>query len=341
MWINKIKISLLVFGLALLGISINFHHPVEIEYPASWPAPVYDFDKNPLTEEAIALGRKLFYESLLSKDGTVNCSNCQLSFTAFTHVDHALSHGIGDRIGNRNSMALTNLAWSKSFMWDGAVNHLDVQALAPISHPAEMGEDIAQVVQKLQATEIYPPLFYAAFRDSVISGAHLLKALSQFQLTLISANAKYDQVMRGEEGVAFSAQENQGFALFKTHCQTCHPAPLFTTGDFVNNGLPMDTTLQDQGRMTVTNQAKDFAKFKVPTLRNIEFSRPYMHDGRFETLMQVLDHYTNGIESNATLAPQLQNGISLSEKEQVDLIAFLLTLSDKTFLLNPDFAYPR
>lgn len=315
--------------------------PFGLTYPASWPEPLYDFSQNPLTPEGIELGRKLFYEPMLSKDGTISCANCHLSFTAFTHVDHALSHGIGDSIGTRNSLALMNLAWSSSFMWDGAVNHLDMQALAPINHPDEMGESFPNVIAKLQNSSTYPELFQNAFGDSLITGEHFLKAFSQFELTLISANAKYDQVIRDEPGVAFSEQEHRGYRLFQQQCASCHQEPLFTTGDFVNNGLPLDSTLMDMGRMLITQQPDDAQKFKIPTLRNIEFSSPYMHDGRFKRLSQVLRHYTSGIEESETLAPVLQKGLELSPAEQVDVIAFLLTLSDKTFLFNPEHAFPR
>ncbi len=325
----------------LSAIHIHTTEKVEFKYPANWPAPVYDFEKNPLSKEGIYLGRKLFYDPILSKNNTINCSSCHLSFTAFTHVDHDLSHGINDSIGTRNSMALTNLAWNKSFMWDGAVNHLDVQALAPITHPAEMGEDIHNVIEKLQATEHYPALFEQAFGDSQITGEYLLKALSQFQLTLVTANSKYDQVMRQEEGVYFSEQEEKGYVAFQTHCASCHQEPLFTTGEFVNNGLAVDTTLMDIGRMAITQNSDDSLKFKIPSLRNIEFSFPYMHDGRFKKLSQVLQHYTNGIHQSETLAPSLKDSLKIDHKTSVDIVAFLLTLSDKEFLFNPDHAFPR
>jgi len=314
---------------------------IKLDYPAYWPDPVYDMAGSPLTEEGVELGRKLFYDPILSLDSTTSCANCHLSYTAFTHVDHALSHGIGDSIGTRNSMALMNLAWSKSFMWDGAVNHLDMQALAPISHPAEMGEEIGHVVEKLNQSLHYPAKFALAFGSSEITGARLLKALAQFQLTLVSANSKYDQVMRKEDGISFTAQEEKGYQLFQTHCESCHQEPLFTNGSFENNGLPLDSTLHDGGRIKITGHPEDSLKFKVPTLRNIEFSFPYMHDGRFKKLNQVLEHYSEGIHDSPTLSPQLKNGIPLRQEDAVDLVAFLLTLTDKQFLFNPKFAFPR
>ncbi|MCF8464229.1 MAG: c-type cytochrome [Flavobacteriales bacterium] len=312
---------------------------VTLFYPSSWPKPVYDFEKSALSKEGISLGRKLFYDPLLSADSTISCSHCHLSYTAFTHVDHDLSHGIRDSIGTRNSPALMNLAWNDKFMWDGAVNHLDMQALAPITHPAEMGENLNNVIAKLQRTSSYPKLFQAAFGDSIVTGKHILKALSQFQLTLVSANSKYDKMKRGEYD--FTEQEQRGYQLFKANCNSCHQEPLFTNGAFENTGLPVDTTLNDYGRMLITKIASDSLRFKVPTLRNIEYSYPYMHDGRFKTIRQVLNHYGDGIFDSETLANELKGGIPLTSNEKVDLTAFLLTLTDKEFLFNPEFAFPR
>lgn len=311
-------------------------HPRAFPVPAGWPAPVYD---GALTHEAVALGRRLFYDPVLSRDSIISCSSCHLSYTAFTHVDHALSHGIHDSVGTRNSPALINLAWSRQFMWDGAVNHLDMQALAPINHPAEMGESTAHVVAKLRRSPVYAELFAAAFGDAAITGERLLKALAQFQLTLVSADAKYDRVMAGREH--FSAQEARGLALFRNHCNSCHTEPLFTNGELLNNGLAQDTLLRDIGRMRITGDARDSLRFKVPTLRNCEHSHPYMHDGRFRTLRAVLDHYDHGIVPSATLDPRLRAGIRLSSDERTDLVAFLLTLTDRDFLFNPEHAYPR
>jgi cytochrome c peroxidase len=232
-----------------------------------------------------------------------------------------------------------NLAWQKYFMWDGAVNNLDMQALAPISHPFEMGSSINEVVEKLNASEKYRKLFYNAYGDNTATGEKTLKAISQFMLTLVSANSKYDKVMRKESN--FTEQEANGYLLFKNNCASCHTEPLFTNGNFENNGLPMDLLLKDIGRMKVTSNKNDSLKFKVPSLRNIEYSYPYMHDGRFKKLSEVLNHYTNGIQPSKTLATQLKHGIQLSSNEKVDIITFLLTLSDKEFVFNPKFQYPK
>lgn len=307
--------------------------------PKNWPKPTYDFAKNPLTPEKILLGRVLFYDPILSRDNTISCASCHSQYTAFTHVDHSLSHGIDNKIGTRNSPTLMNLAWHSSFMWDGAVNHLDVQALAPISNALEMDEKIENVVLKLQKSKIYPPLFYQAFKDSLITGQNTLKAISQFMLTFVSCNSKYDSVMNKQ--AKFSAQEQNGYKLFQKNCGSCHKEPLFTNLQFENNGLAVDTTLKDIGRMKVTKNPVDSLRFKVPTLRNIEFSYPYMHDGRFKRLSEVLNHYTSGVKHSKTLSNQLVKPVVLSSNEKVDLTTFLLTLTDRSFLFNKEYAYPK
>jgi cytochrome c peroxidase len=232
-----------------------------------------------------------------------------------------------------------NLAWHKSFMWDGAINHLDMQALAPISHPDEMGEKIESVVKKLQQSKNYPTLFLKAFGDTIITGEHTLKAISQFMLTLVSSNSKYDSVMRMQ--AQFSSQEKNGYVLFQKNCAACHAEPLFTNLKFENNGLAVDATLNDYGRMRITKNKSDSLKFKVPTLRNIEFSFPYMHDGRFKTIAAVLKHYTSGVKQSQTLSVHLQKPMVLSSNDKVDLTAFLLTLTDKSFLFNTKYGFPK
>ncbi len=305
--------------------------------PKHFPKPSYDFEKNPLTSEKIALGRALFYDPILSRDNSVSCANCHSQYSAFTHIDHDLSHGIEDRIGTRNSLALMNLAWQKSFMWDGAINHLDMQSLAPITHPDEMGETFENVIAKLQKSKTYPTRFQKAFGDSLITGEHTLKAISQFMLTLVSATSKYDSMMQKQ--AFFNEKEQKGYVLFQKNCNSCHQEPLFTNLNYENNGLPLDTSLRDLGRMKVTNNPNDAQKFKVPTLRNIEFSYPYMHDGRFKRLSEVLKHYTQGVEKSSTLSSHLSQPIVLTSNEKVDLIAFLLTLTDKSFLFDKRFGY--
>ena len=218
-------------------------------------------------------------------------------------------------------------------MWDGSAHHLDAQALAPITDPRELGETLINVIEKLQRSPIYPQLFQEAFLDSTVTGEHLLKALSQFQLTLISANSKYDKVKRGEEN--FTEQEQKGYDLFKQNCNTCHQKPLFTTGEFANNGLPVDTFLQDVGRVAISLNPIDSFKFKIPTLRNIEYSHPYMHDGRFKKLNQVLTHYQSGIHNSKTLTLRVKfsNQLKLIKDKRLHtlIVKHFMQVSIKSF----------
>jgi cytochrome c peroxidase len=331
--------TLITSLLVIVICSFGFRSEPIFVAPKHWPNPVYDFNKNPLSKERVLLGRVLFYDPILSKNNLVSCANCHSPYNAFTHVDHALSHGIFDSIGTRNSPALMNLAWHQNFMWDGAINHLDMQALAPISNPSEMGENMGSLVGKLQALPRYQSLFYAAYQDSLVTGERVLKSISQFMLTLVSAESKYDSVMRGDS--KFTEQEQKGYALFKKHCNSCHTEPLFTNLQFENNGLSVDPSLNDYGRYRISQNPNDSFKFKVPTLRNISYSYPYMHDGRFTTLTQVLAHYTAVKSSSGNLAKQLRVPIGLSSNDKVDLTAFLISLNDRHFLFNANFAYPK
>lgn len=303
-----------------------------------WPQPTYNFKKNPLDSAKIELGRWLFYDPILSKDSTISCASCHSPYNAFAHNDHALSHGIQDRIGTRNAPALVNLAWSKGFMWDGAVNHLDVQALAPIENHLEMDEKLIHVIAKLQRLKKYQIKFSLAFGDSKITGQRMLLALAQFQLTLVSQQSKYDQVKQGK--ASFTELEKKGYRLFQQHCSSCHTEPLFTNQSFQNNGLLPDSVLKDIGRMKISQKAADSLKFKVPTLRNCERTAPYMHDGRYNSLQMVLFHYSANIHQSPTLAKELKTSIPLTEQDKNALLAFLKTLTDKTFLTNKSHQFP-
>jgi len=312
--------------------------PIYFEVPKGWPKPSYDFAANPITEEGFQLGRRLFYDPILSRDNTISCASCHLQATGFTHIDHSLSHGIEGKIGTRNTLALMNLAWTKKFMWDGGVNHLDIQPLAPITSAVEMDETLENVVSKLQKSEKYRDLFEKAFGTSKITGQLALKALSQFALQLVSSNSKYDKVMRKE--AVFTLQEQKGYELFINNCASCHKEPLFTSDKFENNGLQIDTTLNDIGRMKITNKQEDYLRFKVPTLRNVQYTFPYMHDGRFKTLTEVVKHY-NSLKNDKNLSKQLSKPMNLSDNDRVDLVAFLKTLTDTDFLFDKRFNYPR
>lgn len=305
------------------------------QIPRGWPEPIYPIGKNEPTIDKVYLGRMLFYDPILSVNQTISCASCHSQFNAFTHADHALSHGIYDSIGTRNSPALMNLAWQPYFMWDGAINHLDMQALAPISHPKEMGESLAHVLQKLGTSKRYKSLFYKAWRDSIPTTETVLKSLSAFMLTLVSNQSKYDSMQLGL--VTFTDQEERGYSLFKKHCNSCHTEPLFTNYQFETNGIKVNAHLNDFGRFAVTHYPNDSFRFKIPTLRNVEYSFPYMHDGRFESLNEVIQFYAS---SSSIVDKTKGKTLHLDAKEKVDLHVFLLTLTDKQFLFNRSYGYP-
>ena len=204
-----------------------------------------------------------------------------------------------------------------------------------------MCSSLKEVVTKLNASKKYKTLFYNSYKDSLVTGQKTLLALTQFVVMLNSYNSKYDKYIRNEKGGEFTMQEKNGLAIFKNNCASCHTEPLFTNNEFHNNGLTLDPYLKDFGRMLITNKSEDSLKFKVPTLRNIQFTPPYMHDGRYETLKAVITHYNYGITHSITLAEDLKNNLELTHKEEVDLLVFLRTLTDKEFLFNNRFSYPH
>jgi cytochrome c peroxidase len=311
---------------------------------------------NPTTVQGVALGRMLFYEKRLSGDNTISCASCHQQKFAFTDGGKAVSSGITGINGTRSTMSLTNLAWQKIFMWDARDSSLEKQGRGPVQNPIEMHQNLSRVVNKLQNTETYPEEFFKAFGSKVITEEAVFKALAQFERTLISSNSKYDMNER-EPGRYFNAQERAGQALFNIHpynkpprganCFDCHGGAHFNKNLVTNNGL--DMAFNDPGLGGVTGNASDMGKFKAPTLRNIALTAPYMHDGRFKTLEEVLDHYNEHVEhSSPTLDPQMttsnlignqpQLGLTPQEKEQV--IAFLKTLTDSTFITDPRFSDP-
>ena len=311
---------------------------VELKIPKGFPKPNYDFSNNKLSPEIFTLGRKLFYDPILSKDSSTSCQSCHQRVAAFAHIDHNLSHGIDGKIGTRNVPALQNMIWNTSYMWDGGVNNLEVQPLNPITNPIEMNENIAHLISKLERNKEYVALFKKAYKDTVINSERLLKSLAQFTGLMISANSHYDKYMAGKD--TFSVQEKSGLEYFRAKCASCHKEPLFTDNSYRNNGLSADTALNDIGRGKITNMEEDNYKFKVPTLRNIEMTFPYMHDGRYRKLKDVMNHYSSANHNITTDADVNKIG-DLSEKERKDIIAFLLTLTDRNFLNDGRFADPN
>ena len=325
----------LSFVVSAFLIIDNINFPI----PKGWPKPVYNFKSNPYTQEKIELGRSLFYDPLLSVNNSTSCASCHSPYNAFAHTDHQLSHGVFDSIGTRNAPALINLAWQSNFMWDGSINDLNEQALTPLTHPSEMGEQIENVLIKLNNKKYYRTLTANAYGDSMLTKERFLKSLAQFEISLISAESKYDSVMRKQ--LVFTEQENNGYQIFKNNCASCHQEPLFTNNKFEKNGLPLDNKLKDFGRFNFTHQKQDSMFFKVPSLRNVEYTFPYMHDGRFSKLSEVLKHYTSSLDKKSNVSKELKKGIVLSSSAKVDLISFLLTLSDKKFVFNPQHNYPQ
>jgi cytochrome c peroxidase len=310
----------------------------ELKYPKTFPKPVYTFENNKLSNEIFQLGRKLFYDPILSKDSSISCESCHQRVAAFAHIDHSLSHGINSRIGTRNVPALQNLIWKDSYMWDGGVNHIEVQPINPITNPDEMGESLNHVLFKLRNNSEYRKRFRKAFNDTIINTERILKSLTQFTGLMISGNSKYDRYIAGKD--TFNSQELSGLSLFRSKCVNCHVEPFFTDNSYRNNGLATDSTINDIGYGKVTGKANDNYKFKVPSLRNIEMTFPYMHDGRFRKLKNVLDHYSEKYSGDQDMDEKVRMIGKLSDKEKKDIIAFLLTLTDKEFLSDPRFAAP-
>lgn len=304
--------------------------------PEGWPKPYYNFSNNPLTPDGFILGRTLFYDPIFSSDNTISCGSCHQQFVAFANAGHNVSHGVNSQLGKRNSPALQNLNWNTSFFHDGGVTNLEQFPAAPITNPIEMNETISNVVLKISNSSKYNFLFKAAFGDEMVTSQRIFKALSQFLGTMYSYNSKYDQVKKGNE--SFTISEQNGYVLFIQHCASCHTEPLFSDYAFKNNGIGVNPTYKDSGRMHITNNILDIYKFKTPSLRNIEKSGPYMHDGRFSTLDACLNHYSSNIINTSTLDPQLVGGISLSIQNKVDIIEFLKTLTDPVFLSDKRFS---
>lgn len=312
---------------------------VAFSIPANFPATEYDMASNPVTTAGFKLGRKLFYDVRLSRDASTSCGSCHIQFSAFTHHGHMVSHGIDNKLGTRNSPAVMNTAWSKLFMWDGGVIHLDLFPISPITNPVEMDETVENVIQKLKADKDYPTMYKAAFGSEEITTATTFKAMSQFMNMLVSANSRYDKWIRNE-GEQLTQTEIAGYNLFKAKCSACHSTDLFTDGGFHNNGLYANYT--DKGRALITQDPADNGKFKTPSLRNVEKTQPYMHNGSKASLESVLDHYANGVKASATLDTILQQngaiGIPLTTDEKTQIIAFLKTLTDEDFIRDKRFS---
>lgn len=354
---DRSKVKILLVPILFWGISACNTDPEEVTYdptpyqleiPEGLP-PMDPFipEDNPMTVEGVELGRKLFYEPLLSGDGTQSCATCHPQESGFADPNR-FSIGIDGSVGNRNAMALINLGWNQfGFFWDGRAETLEEQALEPINNPLEMKSSWPEVEARLNNHPEYPELFKQAFDVDHIDSTTVTKAIAQFERTLISGNSRFDRWYNRQE-IQLTDQELRGFTLYTTEaadCFHCHGlGGLITDNQFHNNGLDVDFSA-DEGRYLVTGDPADKGKFRTPTLRNIELTAPYMHDGRFFTLEEVVDHYSEHVTASETLDPLMElvgdGGAQLSQQEKEDLIAFLKTFTDPSFVQNAAFSDPN
>ena len=365
----------LVFILLALVIACNKEsdrvEDIDIEEPEPEPEVLPDFDStsyvldfgilpppglpddNPLTVEKVKLGKMLFYDPILSKGEQQSCADCHLQLDGFSDI-RRFSLGVEDLPGNRQAMAIFNMAFhNNGFFWDGRAELLRDQSLMPIEDPLEMNETLENVISKLKDEKEYRFQFARAFEDSEITEEKMALAMEAFMLTIVSNDSKFDQFLQGE--YAFTESEQRGYDLFFTEfdpngtqkggeCFHCHAGINFTNNKYMNNGLDTDAGFEDEGYFATTGLAEDMARFKVPSLRNIAVTPPYMHDGRFATLEEVLDHYDTGVKESSTIDEIMQYnlnpGLGLTEQDKADIISFLKTLTDETFLNNPEYADP-
>lgn len=319
----------------------------------SFPNPPIASD-NPLTVQGVELGRMLFYEKMLSGDGTQACASCHLQQFAFTDPAQ-FSTGIRGSLGGRHAMSVFNMAWhSNEFFWDGRAHLLRDQSLKPIQDPLEMDETLENVILKLSGSQLYKDQFKRVFGSDEINSFKISLALEQFMNSIVSNQSKYDRFLK--DSTVFNASEKRGFELFTTEynqffpeksgadCQHCHGGMNFENDAYMNNGLDGEGNIKDIGREAVTKDAKDKGKFKTPSLRNVAVTSPYMHDGRFKTLEEVVNHYNSRLKPSSTLDPALEQtrgtGLQLTPQDKSDLIAFLKTLTDEDLLVNKKYGSP-
>lgn len=333
-------------GITSCALFVACHEPASSHHTTEWipphfPAPPDEPLRNTRTPSGIELGERLFHDPILSRSKTIACSTCHEQSRAFTDgVARSTAGSSGHRL-TRNAPTLTNLAWGTAFSWDGGARDLESQAIGPLMHPDEMGADLAELTRRLARDPSYRAAFGEAFEAETIEPAHVVRAIAQFERSIVSSSSRYD---RFADGLAeLTPLEARGRLLFESKtCAVCHPPPLFTDWVFHNNGL--DESFSDRedgvflGRYRITHDRDDIGKFKTPTLRNVARTAPYMHDGRIETLEGVLDHYDSGVVDSPTLSPVLQEtgtiGIPLRDDEKAAIIAFLRALTDDDLVFD-------
>lgn len=337
------KKVLTILSILLLLLSCNSKDNIEpmpydnpeipLEIPYGFPALNPSVDRNRPTKYGVELGEKLFHEKKFSGNNTISCASCHNQSSAFAD-DHAQAIGVQDRVGLRNTPPLQNLAFMKFYNWDGNILQLEKQPLVPIITHEEMNSSILEVIGKLKNEYEYKDLFRKAFGDENITPDRIYRSIAQYEYMLISADSKYDKVKRNE-GETFTEREARGYQVFKQKCESCHSTALFTDQSFRNIGFPLNPSTEEAGRARVTGIPADYMSFRVPSLRNAEYTAPYGSFGQFQTLRAVLDYFDEGVLYADNLDPILKangNRIPLNEREKEDLISFIKTLSDSTFV---------
>lgn len=357
---NTRLLSLLLISLFLLACKKDQKSPL-VETNGGYNLSYQGFPKpfiaedNPLTLEGVELGRRLFYEKKLSKDNTMSCASCHAQKNAFADTNR-FSVGVAGKAGKRQAMAIFNMAWNRNeFFWDGRAHLLRDQALLPIQDPLEMNETLENVIQKLSTENDYSIRFKKAFGSPEITSLNISKALEQFMNSIVSNNSKYDRFLVGK--ASLTPSEERGRKLFfqpvnrmnalksGANCVDCHNGPNFENNGYMNNGLDTENEMKDIGREKVTKSVLNKGMFKVPSLRNVSLTPPYMHDGRFQTLEEVVDHYDNNVKLSPTLNPtmrsvQTSGGLKLTAQQKKDLVAFMKTLIDEQLINEPKFSDP-
>ncbi|MEO7081693.1 MAG: cytochrome c peroxidase [Flavobacteriales bacterium] len=323
--------------------------PYTLSYPAWLAAPSHTLANpadNPLTVEGIALGRKLFYEKALSDDYSMSCASCHQQEHAFSDP-RVVSLGTDGSAGRRNSMAIINPGWDKFFFWDSRAPTLEMQALGPVANMLEMRNTWPEVESRLAAHPEYPQLFEQVFGSPGVDSMRVVKAIAQFEQTFLSFNSRFDRYEYGGELTALTPQEITGRELFfgQAHCNDCHAAPFFMDNTMSSIGLQPGSA-NDLGLWEVTDVHADAFLFKNTTLRNIAVTAPYMHDGRFATLEEVVDFYVDSVSASAPnvsqhMMPFFDGGVALDAGQRAALVAFLRSLTDTGFLTNPALSNPN
>lgn len=333
------KISVMIFITFVVFVSCtskveDTRSYIELDYPDYFPKPNLSV-RNPLTKEGVFLGEKLFFETLLSENNNVSCATCHIPELSFSDGVALSSFGVSGEQMKRNSPALINLAWMDGLFWDGGAHNLESQPFAALTNASEMGTNLMQVSVNLNADDTYRELFKKAFDIDSISSAYIVRALAQYQRTLVLSNSKYDKYMQGKRSL--TNEEQIGFDIFNDQCASCHVPPLFTDNLYHNNGLdsifPSGNLDILKGRYRITLDSSDLGKYKTPTLRNLKYTAPYMHDGRFATLDDVFIHYQYGVIHTTTLDTALVE-LSLNDDEIEYILVFLETLNEEVVFIK-------